>query len=213
MSTRSSAAQKVAHSTPAGASVAHLTIPRSVVTDRGTWSMGLFIGTEATLFVCLFFSYYYLGHLAEVWPPEPPEWPLAVVMLGILASSSLVLGWGEACVRSGQNMAARLAIAGTILLGVSFLGVQTLEYRRHLLKLQPTTNAYGSLFYTITGFHAAHVVLGLLMLLFVLGLPELGESSRPPHRPLHNAALYWHFVDVVWIVIVLLLYVLPNVGR
>jgi heme/copper-type cytochrome/quinol oxidase subunit 3 len=59
--------------------------------------------------------------------------------------------------------------------------------------------------------HGLHVTLGMLMLAFAACLPELEPARRPPHRPLHNAALYWHFVDLVWVVIVALLYVAPRV--
>ncbi|HTK29673.1 MAG TPA: heme-copper oxidase subunit III [Vicinamibacterales bacterium] len=189
------------------------TIPRDVVVDRGTWAMLLFIATEATLFVCLFFSYYYLGHDKPIWPPEPPKWKLAVVMLAVLFTSSGVLHWGERQDRSGRPGAARGAVGATVALGLLFLGVQALEFRNHLQDLQPTTSAYGSIFYTITSIHAAHLILGLLMLIYVLLLPDIGPAARPPHRPLHNASLYWHFVDVVWLVIVGLLYAAPNLAR
>jgi heme/copper-type cytochrome/quinol oxidase subunit 3 len=79
--------------------------------------------------------------------------------------------------------------------------------------LKPTTDAYGSIFYTITSLHGAHVALGLLMLLYVLVLPQIGPGQKPPHRSLHNASLYWHFVDAVWLFIVALLYVAPNLTR
>jgi heme/copper-type cytochrome/quinol oxidase subunit 3 len=86
------------------------------------------------------------------------------------------------------------------------------EYRDHLKTLKPTTDAYGSLFYTITSIHGLHVVLGLLMLGYVLVLPHIGpNANKSPHRPLHTASLYWHFVDSVWVIIVTLLYVVPNV--
>ena len=186
------------------------TIPREVVTDRGTWAMAMFIATEAMLFVCLFFSYYYLGHAAPKWPPEPPEYKLALVMLAVLLTSSVVLHEGEKAERRGASGAARGWTALTIVLGGVFVGIQTLEYRNHLEKLQPTTDAYGSIFYTITSFHAAHLVLGLLMLAYVLLLPEIGAARKPPHRALHNASLYWHFVDLVWVFIVVLLYIVPN---
>jgi heme/copper-type cytochrome/quinol oxidase subunit 3 len=75
------------------------------------------------------------------------------------------------------------------------------------------TDAYGSIFYTITSFHAAHLMLGLFMLLYVLALPQIGPGHKPPHRALHNASLYWHFVDFVWVLIVALLYLAPNIGR
>jgi heme/copper-type cytochrome/quinol oxidase subunit 3 len=89
--------------------------------------------------------------------------------------------------------------------------VQTLEYQHHLQKLQPASDAYGSIFYAITGLHAAHVILGVLMLAYVLLLPDIKGEHKPPHRPLYNASLYWHFVDLVWIVIVSLIYLAPNV--
>ena len=85
-----------------------------------------------------------------------------------------------------------------------------MEYHKHLKHLTPQMNAYGSTFYTITTFHVAHVILGLLMLGYVLILPQVGRTDRPPHRAYSDAALYWHFVDVVWVFVVALLYVLPN---
>jgi heme/copper-type cytochrome/quinol oxidase subunit 3 len=193
-----------------GVAEARRSIPRTVITDRGTWAMAMFIATEATLFVCLFFAYYYLGHVHEVWPPEPPEWKMAVVMLVVLLTSSAVLHWGETRLRRGLTAQARAATAVTVLIGMLFLGLQVVEYRHHLETLQPTSDAYGSIFYTITSIHAAHLLLGLMMLGFVLALPEIGEAAKPPHRALHNASLYWHFVDAVWLIIVVLLYVMPN---
>lgn len=189
------------------------TIPQHVVGDRGSWGMLMFIATEAMLFVSLFFSYYYLGRLEPVWPPSPPQYRLALIMLVLLVSSSFVLHHGERAERRGSDHAARRWTAMTVVLGLVFLGVQALEYRSRLRVLKPTTNAYGSIFYTITSFHAAHVMLGLLMLGYVLLLPEIGRAAKPPHRPLFNASLYWHFVDAVWIIIVALLYLAPNVRR
>jgi heme/copper-type cytochrome/quinol oxidase subunit 3 len=188
-------------------------IPRRVVTDRGTWAMGMFILTEATLFITLFFAYYYLGHSQPVWPPNPPKYALALVMLAVLLTSSVVLHAGERAERRGSPAAARAFTGITVLLGLVFIGVQVLEYRTHLLELKPSSGVYGSIFYTITSFHAAHVLLGLAMLIYVLALPEIGHGRKPPHRPLHNASLYWHFVDVVWVFIVSLLYIVPNVMR
>jgi heme/copper-type cytochrome/quinol oxidase subunit 3 len=79
----------------------------------------------------------------------------------------------------------------------------------HQKELLPQEDSYGSIFYTITSFHAAHLIIGWGILAYVLFQPSL-EPDRPPHRPLHSAAMYWHFVDAVWVVIVTLLYVVPN---
>jgi heme/copper-type cytochrome/quinol oxidase subunit 3 len=104
-------------------------------------------------------------------------------------------------------------VVATIALGIAFLFVQGLEYRERLRSLKPTSNAYGSIFYALTGTHGLHVVVGLLMLVFVTLLPDPGPAERPPHRSLHNAGLYWHFVDFIWVVIVSLVYVLPHLER
>lgn len=189
------------------------TIPRTIDVRRGTHAMLLFIATEAMLFLMFFFTYYYLGHAAAKWPPEPPKYKLALIMLAVLLSSSVVLHWGEKRVKEGAQGSGRAAIVGTLGLGFVFLTLQTLEYADKLKHLQPTTDAYGSIFYTITSVHAAHVMLGLLMLTYVLVLPDIGPGLKPPHRPLHNASLYWHFVDLVWLIIVSLLYVAPNLAR
>jgi heme/copper-type cytochrome/quinol oxidase subunit 3 len=189
------------------------TIPRQVVTDRGSWAMGMFITTEAMLFVTLFFSYYYLGHAQPVWPATPPKYTLALIMLAVLLTSSVVLHMGERADRRGRAAIAKLWTAATVLLGAMFVGIQAFEYRDHLRELKPSSDAYGSIFYTITSFHAAHVLLGLCMLIYVLLLPEIGPARKPPHRALHNASMYWHFVDVVWIFIVALIYVAPNIRR
>jgi heme/copper-type cytochrome/quinol oxidase subunit 3 len=96
-------------------------------------------------------------------------------------------------------------------MGLVFLGVQAFEYVDHWKNLTPYSDSYGSIFYTITTFHAAHVIVGLLMLVYTLILPRYSPALRSPYRPYHVAAVYWHFVDIVWIFIVGLLYVMPNI--
>jgi heme/copper-type cytochrome/quinol oxidase subunit 3 len=178
---------------------------------RGSLAMGLFILTEALLFVVLFFAYFYLGHYVADWPPDPPKLTLALIMLAVLLTSSAILYLGERALAGDRSGAARLAVGGTILLGIAFLALQAVEYADRLQTLRPTDSAYGSIFYTITSIHALHLGLGLCMLGYVLLLPEL-RPTRPPYRPLHNAALYWHFVDAVWVVIIAVLYLLPRGG-
>src|SRR4051812_44241581 len=82
---------------------------------RGTWAMGMFIATEATLFVFLFFSYYYLGHFSRnPWPTEPPKLTMALIMLVVLVTSSVVLHAGERAERQGNQRRPRVAVAVTI---------------------------------------------------------------------------------------------------
>ena len=178
---------------------------------RGTAAMWLFILTEAALFLMLFFSYFYLAQGGWRWPGEtPPKLRLAISMLVVLWISSAVLHWGEKQVEARRYTRARTGLVITILLGLGFLAMQVFEYRDHLKTLTPRSNVYGSIFYTITSFHALHLIMGLLMLVYVLFLPQWEPVEWPPHRPFHNAALYWHFVDFVWVWIVIFLYIAPN---
>lgn len=178
---------------------------------RGTSAMKLTITTEAMLFVVLFFGYFFLSKGDPYWlTEEPPKLTLAFIMLGILAGSSIVLMVGEHASKRGRFGLARAMIACTIVLGAVFIAVQVYEYRDHLKHLSPQHDAYGSMFYTITSIHGLHVCVGLLILSYVLFLPKLEPEEEMPFRPLHNAGMYWHFVDTVWIFIVALLYVLPN---
>ena len=182
--------------------------------SRGTWGMTLFIVTEAMLFVSLFFAYYFLGRGVVQWPPDglEPGFKFSAWMTLILVSSSFVLEWGNRAAKRDGVAAARGAVLLTIAMGAAFLVLQGFEYRQRLDIVQPQSGAYGSIFYTLTGLHGAHLFLGMLMLGYVFILPAIEKSHRPPHRPLHNAALYWHFVDIVWIFIFTLVYIVPNVS-
>ncbi|HMM76637.1 MAG TPA: cbb3-type cytochrome c oxidase subunit I [Gammaproteobacteria bacterium] len=179
---------------------------------RGTQAMAWLIVTEALLFVSLFFAYFLLADNNAKWPMDaPPALGLALAMLGVLLSSGVCVEVARHFVKRGRSGMARIAIGAAVILGLGFLALQSLEYRDRLKAVLPTSDAYGSIFYTITSIHGLHVAVGLLMLTYVACLPRPGPGAdRPPHRPLHAAALYWHFVDAVWIVIVFLLYLLPR---
>lgn len=178
---------------------------------RGMAGMWLFILTEACLFVMLFFSYFYLAQGGWTWPHEkPPKLHYSIPMSILLWSSSGVIYWAEEQVKARRYRRGMVGLLVTIVMGLAFLVLTSFEYMEHLKELQPTTNVYGSIFYTITTFHAAHVILGLLMLGFTAILPQWEPTDRPPHRPFHNAALYWHFVDTVWVFVFVFLYLAPN---
>lgn len=179
--------------------------------QRGWYGMCCVVATEFMLFVCMFGSYYYLGNNKLRWAQEkPPELLYPFILLAILLSSSVVLIWGEQRVKIGNELAGRLALWGTVLLGLIFLLLQAFEYTSHWKDLTPYSDSYGSIFYAITTLHALHVIAGLLMLSYVGILPRYGKTVGSPHRVYSTVALYWHFVDFVWIFIVLLLYVVPH---
>lgn len=178
---------------------------------RGRWGMWLFIATEATLFALLFFAYFFLGASRPEWPPrEDPSYTIAMVLLGILIVSSVATWLGERAIKRGSTTGLVRGIGIALLLACAFVALQVLEYREHLKHFGPTTDAYGSIFYTITSFHLAHLLLGMLMLGFVLARAFAGHFDRERHLAVTNAALYWHFVDVVWALVVLVLYISPR---
>ena len=184
---------------------------RRVDNKRGTWGMALFIATEACLFLAMFFAYYYTDKSSSQWRGEiPPKLHYSLPMLAVLLISSAVLYWGEQQVKKERYAAGRLALIGTIILGAGFLVLTYFEDMEHLQHLTPRTDSYGSIFYAITSLHGAHVFFGLLMLTWVVVMPRWEPALYTPHRPYHNVAMYWHFVDTVWIFIVALLYVAPN---
>lgn len=184
---------------------------RRVDNMRGSWGMAFFVTTEACLFLAMFFAYYYTDKTNAQWRTEiPPKLHYALPMLAVLLISSAILYWGEQQVKKLRYGAARIALVCTILLGLAFLVLTYFEDMEHLQHLTPRTDAYGSLFYAITSLHGAHVVFGLIMLLWVLIVPRWEPALYTPHRPYHNVAIYWHFVDTVWFFVVMLLYVAPN---
>lgn len=181
---------------------------------RGSLAILLFIATEAALFAMLFATYWYMGKGQFRWPPDkPPKLHYAIPMLIVLLASSVVLHWGELQVKKHKVRTGKIALAVTILMGIGFLVMSVFEYKEHLAELLPTRDAYASILYTTVTLHAAHVVVGLCVLSYVLLLPSIEPRQSTPHRPYHNASLYWHFVDTVWVFVVLFYYVVPNIRR
>jgi cytochrome c oxidase subunit III len=176
--------------------------------DLSWWGMALFIATEAALFIYLIGGYFYVGSGAAPWPPLVPDIAITGIntVLLILSSGSAILA--DRAIRRGRTTPLRIWMGVTIALGVTFLVLQLHEYTT--LGFRAQTGAYGSFFYLITGLHGAHVAAGLLMLLYVLVRAFAGHFDAVRHSAVRNAILYWHFVDVVWLVVFTTLYVLPR---
>jgi heme/copper-type cytochrome/quinol oxidase subunit 3 len=178
---------------------------------RGEIGMWLFIGTEAMLFALLFFGYFYLGASKPQWPlEEDPPFSLALWLLAILLASSVVAEWAKRGVAKDRTGRLKIGLGATLLLGALFVVVQMFEYRRHLKLLRPDENAYGSIFYTITSVHFAHVIVGLCLLLFVFARALAGHFDSKRHVAVKNATIYWHFVDLIWIFVVAIVYLSPH---
>jgi heme/copper-type cytochrome/quinol oxidase subunit 3 len=143
------------------------------------------------------------------WPPAGlPELRLALPNTGILLLSSGTMWWAESGIRRERTGRLLGGLVLTLALGAVFLGIQLVEYRHQAFG--PSTDAYGSLFFTITGFHGAHVAVGLLMIAVVSLRAGLGHFSARRHLAVTNVAWYWHFVDVVWLLVFTSLYLSPR---
>lgn len=178
---------------------------------RGTMAMWQVIATEAALFVALFSSYFFMGNNKSRWAVnQPPKLHYPLIMLAIMIISCVVLFWGERLVKRQNFVAARIALGGTFLLGLAFLAVQSFAYLESWKSITPYSDSYGSIYYAISFFHDAHVIVGILILAYVLCLPHYGPVTRPPYRPYHVAALYWYFCTVVLFFVVLILTIIPN---
>jgi len=187
--------------------------PPTSTSDVGYWGMALFVATEATMFAMLIGSYLFLGTANPGWPPpgiERPKLVLAPIMTVVLLSSSGTMYWAERSIKHGDRTRLRIGLAITILLGLIFLAIQAVEFADKLKKTLPHVHAYAASFYTITSFHALHVITGLLLLSYTFVRALLGHFDGQQHLAVKNAGLYWHFVDAVWIVIFTTLYLSPR---
>lgn len=177
----------------------------------GWWGAATLIATEASLFGYLLFSYYYMAlQKGPGWSPEPhPSMALAGPNTAILLLSSAAVWWGERGVKRGRRRQHLAGLGAAILLGVVFLAVQVFEWKAK--PYGPSSGSYGSLYFTVTGFHMAHVVAGVFILAVVFAWSAAGYFNPRRHELVSLAALYWHFVDVVWLLVFSTFYLSPYV--
>jgi cytochrome c oxidase subunit III len=181
--------------------------------SSGWWGMVAVIATEASLFSYLFFSYYYLGAQAHApWPPEgPPSLRIAIPGTVLLILGSVTMAWGEHGIRRGRSGRLLAGIVATLALGIVFLALQGIEWLGK--GKNAASDLYDSLYFTITGFHMAHVAVGLVMIA-VLGLwTALGYFGQRRHSAVSIGVIYWHFVTVVWLFVFFTFYVMPYLTR
>jgi cytochrome c oxidase subunit 3 len=174
--------------------------------STGLWGMLTLILTEAALFAYLLFSYFYVASQAPGrWPPfGQPSLTLASINTLILIASSASIWAAERGAKRGASAQTTGGLLAALLLGALFIALQLVEWHGKPFSL--TTDPYGSLFFTITGFHMLHVAVGLAMLAVLLIWAAMGYYSPRRHAPLSIGALYWHFVGVVWLAVYSALY-------
>ena len=174
-----------------------------------TLGMMLFIISEVMIFGAFFTAYFFIRIAQhDPWPAPGTHLPEAVagINTAILLSSSLTIHWALVSIKNGNRFGLRAGMLTTFLLGLTFLTVQINEYIH--IGFAPHDAAQGTIFYALTGLHGAHVLIGLLMLLMVTVRAFRGHYSAEDHQGMEVPGIYWHFVDVMWVVVYTTIYVL-----
>ena len=176
-------------------------------------AMWMFLGSECLLFGGLISTYMlYRGrHEGSPTPSQLYNIPLTSISSFVLLMSSLtmVLAVSAAQRRDDRNTMTWLTV--TALLGATFVGAQVYEFTSFVHEgLGFTTNLYGSSFYTLTGFHGVHVTVGIIMLMALVGIISRSRMPGDKAEVVEMIGLYWHFVDIVWIIIFTLVYLIPS---
>ena len=199
------------------------------------WSMSWFIFSEVMFFAGFFGALFYarsitLPWLSDIdhkilWPDFTGEWgntpagtiepfskmgpfPIPTINTALLLTSGVTLTIAHHALRAGQRGKTAFWLFATIVLGATFMGFQAYEYMHayHELNLKLTSGIYGSTFFMLTGFHGFHVTMGAIMLAVVLVRVMKGHFTPEHHFAFEGAAWYWHFVDVVWLGLYVVVY-------
>jgi cytochrome c oxidase subunit 3 len=199
------------------------------------WGMGWFIFSEVMFFAAFFGALFYARAIAVpdlaagdeqlLWPGYAGGWPTAGPGLAdpftpmaawgipalntlILLSSGATVTWAHWGLKRGRRGQLKLGLALTVALGFTFIGFQAYEYAHAYSEMGLTLGAgiYGATFFLLTGFHGLHVTVGSLMLLVILGRSLAGHFNAEHHFGFEAVAWYWHFVDVVWLLLFVFVY-------
>ena len=176
----------------------------------GMWA---FLGSECLLFGALISTYLLYRNRSTVGPTPHQVYdiPYTSVSSFVLLMSSLTMVLALAAIQRGNEAQLRAWLMATALLGMTFIAGQVYEFTRFVQEgLTIKTNVFGSSFFTLTGFHGAHVTIGILMLLSLFGMSLDGRLPPEKSEAVELVGLYWHFVDVVWIVIFTVVYLIPS---
>ncbi|HEX4159738.1 MAG TPA: cytochrome c oxidase subunit 3 [Rhizomicrobium sp.] len=191
-------------------------LPVGAIDTRATgwWAMIFVVFTEASLFAYLLFSYYYLAvqpHPAGTFPQGgTPSLSLALPDTIILLLSSVAVAWAQFNIERNDKRHLVWGLGIAAVLGMIFVVIQYFEWAGKPFTL--ASSPYSSLYFTVTGFHMAHVVVGVFMLWSLFAWAAMGYFNRIRYAHIHIGALYWHFVDAVWIAVFFTFYITPLLG-
>ena len=182
--------------------------------DHRKLLMWIFLASECLFFGSLISTYLIFRNDSIVgpYPDEILNIPVTSTSTFVLLMSSLTMVLAVYGAQHGRVVMMRTMLLATIVLGIAFLGFQTYEFRSFGAEgLVPSTNQFGATFFVLTGFHGTHVGVGILYLTSLL-LASFRRTGLGRERALHVdiAGLYWHFVDIVWIVIFTIIYLMPQ---
>ena len=176
-------------------------------------AMWAFLGSECLLFGGLISTYFlYRGRsLAGPTPKQIYDIPYTSISSFVLLMSSLTMVLALAAIQRGDQRRLRVWLVATAMLGTTFIGGQVYEFTSFIREgLTLKTNLFGSSFFVLTGFHGVHVTVGIIMLLSLAGLSSKGKLPQSKSEVVEIVGLYWHFVDIVWIVLFTIVYLIPS---
>lgn len=182
----------------------------------------LFIASEVMFFGGLFAAYFIARADSPFWPPSEIltpqqiasgvelklEWVLPAIATTLLVTSSITIQWGVLQIRKGNRTGLIWGLFVSIALGITFLAIQLYDYSQ--LSFHADDTIFGTTFFTLTGFHGAHVAGGVIFMTVCLVRSMGGQFSAEHHEAVEAASLYWHFVDIVWIALFTVLYIVPT---
>jgi cytochrome c oxidase subunit 3 len=173
------------------------------------WGMLAMISSEVIFFANLIVGYLYLRVRAGQWPPqgiEPLELLLPTINTAILLSSALPMHGAHLAIRRGDRKGMQKGLVLTAVLGMIFISGQAWEYTHSPFSIKSGT--FGSTFFTLTGFHGLHVIVGIILIWICFFRSLRGSFNREHHFGVEAATMYWHFVDAVWVILFGVLYLL-----
>jgi cytochrome c oxidase subunit III len=173
----------------------------------GWWGVLMLIAAEGMLFACLVATYFYLRFTSTAWPPDGIEKPRVIVplvLVAILASTSVPMQLASLAAREGRIVATRLFLLLALFVQTGYLAYEISDFANQLSRFTPQSDAYGSIYYVLLGADHAHVALGLLFDVWLLGKLATG-LTRYRVNAAQAIAWYWHAVNVLTIVVILTL--------
>jgi cytochrome c oxidase subunit 3 len=174
--------------------------------------MFLFIASEIMLFGSFFTVYFFdrvVNHgINGQWPPDGFHRPVFVALINtlILVTSSATMHWADTSIKKGNRAGLQAGLVLTLCLGLTFLLTQVIEY--HRLRFNTGDTSFAATFFGLTGLHGAHVFVGLTILLVMTIRAFRGHFSPEQHHGVEIGGIYWHFVDVMWIVVYVTVYII-----